>query len=358
MSAGLRGADAGELERLRREYESSLSWRVTRPLRAAGRLGRAVGRPGPSNSATAPSEISERVDSWLVHFCGERLTTLDRACAEGEGAERFALFRDLDLDLWAMLLSRQYEAYPNIRALLPEMPEPELQERWNGRSGLSLASQSSTSYAKLLARYARHGLSPLARARVLDFGCGWGRLTRFLARDLQPGRLYGCDPVPEILEVCRADRVPATLARSEPRPERIPFEQPFELAFAFSVFTHLSEPAHDCCLRALHRALRPGAVLVLTIRPPAYLQRCEQLQPLLEGLGPEPQDALAEPRYLFVPHAAEAHPQYQGRGKMDYGETVITLAYVRERWSELFELLDTDLLIDDPYQVMLTFRRR
>jgi hypothetical protein len=34
------------------------------------------------------------------------------------------------------------------------------------------------------------------------------------------------------------------------------------------------------------------------------------------------------------------------------------MAYVRERWSELFAVLDVDLLVDDPYQVMLTLRRR
>ncbi|MGB0093779.1 MAG: hypothetical protein WBP81_14765 [Solirubrobacteraceae bacterium] len=42
---------------------------------------------------------------------------------------------------------------------------------------------------------------------------------------------------------------------------------------------------------------------------------------------------------------------------MRYGETVITLAYIRECWSSLFELLDVDLLSDDLYQVVLTMRR-
>jgi hypothetical protein len=43
---------------------------------------------------------------------------------------------------------------------------------------------------------------------------------------------------------------------------------------------------------------------------------------------------------------------------MTYGETVITLAYIRERWAPLFELLEVDLLVNDPYQLMLTLRRR
>ena len=41
---------------------------------------------------------------------------------------------------------------------------------------------------------------------------------------------------------------------------------------------------------------------------------------------------------------------------MTYGETVITLPYVRERWSRWFELLHSDLLIGDLHQVVLTLR--
>ena len=42
---------------------------------------------------------------------------------------------------------------------------------------------------------------------------------------------------------------------------------------------------------------------------------------------------------------------------MTYGEAVITLHYVRERWSRWFELLSTDLLLGDLHQIMLTLRR-
>jgi hypothetical protein len=65
-----------------------------------------------------------------------------------------------------------------------------------------------------------------------------------------PGRLDGCDPVQAILDVGRADGVPATLATSDFPPERRPFDERFDLAFAFSVFTHLSEDAHRQSLRA------------------------------------------------------------------------------------------------------------
>jgi SAM-dependent methyltransferase len=347
----------GELERLRQEYESSLSWRITRPLRAAGRVGRRLIAPARGEGVSdLPRE--DGFDWWLENFFDERLAGIDAACADGVDHTQYALFRDLDDDLWALLLTQQYGCYPHIRALLPRMPAPELQQLWNGRSGLALAVQSTSFYRKLRDRYERHSGRPLSGARVLDFGCGWGRLTRYLARDAAPGRLYGCDPVPGILDAARADGVPAILATSEFLPERVPFDEQFDLAFAFSVFTHLSEEAHRHSLRALHRSLRSDGILVVTVRPVAYLRECELMHPILATLGPDPDHSLAGPGYFFVPHAATpVHPQYHGHGKIDYGETVITMAYLREQWSPVFTVLGVDLLIDDPYQVMVTLRR-
>ena len=45
--------------------------------------------------------------------------------------------------------------------------------------------------------------APARELPVLDFGCGWGRLTRYLARDVAPGRLFGCDPVDVDPRRCR-----------------------------------------------------------------------------------------------------------------------------------------------------------
>jgi SAM-dependent methyltransferase len=348
---------AAELEALRSQYESSLSWRLTRPLRTLKRTLLRT-RPAPTEpSQPLPLPLSPGShDLWLRTFWDDQLAPIDRACVNA-GPEAFALFRALDADLWAMLLAQEQEAYPNISSLLPDVPPADLQVMWNGTSGVTLATQSCGFYELLGRLQATHGQRPLGDCRVLDFGCGWGRLTRFLARDVEPGRLYGCDPVAAILELARTSRVPAELARSDFLPERVPFDERFDLAYAFSVFTHLSESAHTASLRALHEAIVPGGLLVLTIRPPEYLRTCELLHPVLAGLGAEPAGRVGDPLYLYAAHDqlpltfdAEDH-------ELTYGETVVTLAYVRERWSEIFELLDVHLSIGDPHQIVLALRR-
>lgn len=307
----------------------------------------------PADDRPVPGDLD--VDGWLTSLYGDRLSDLDDACA-GAGSEAYRLFRELDDDLWALLLSRRYSSFPNIRALLPDVPDPGLQINWNGAAGLTLLSQSKAFYRHAKNMVDAHGSTSLAEARILDFGLGWGRLTRFFARDVEPGNLMGVDPTPEILDVCRDSRVPAELAKSDFLPESLPFAK-IDLAYSFSVFTHISEPAAEACLDALHSSIVPGGLLILTIRPPAYLALDPKMHAALDALG-DPVMAMSEPRYVFVPHPVDGgHPQYDG-GEMTYGEAVISLAYVRERWSDRFRLVDVHVPTEDPYQVALTLRRR
>ncbi len=129
MSIGPGGGAASELDAIRLEYESSLSWRVTRPLRALGRGARTLRPAAPERRAVEPPP--GRYDAWLAD---ERLARLDAVCAGG-APEHFARFRELETDLWALLLTQEYNAHPHIRALLPDVPDPSLQELWNGASG-------------------------------------------------------------------------------------------------------------------------------------------------------------------------------------------------------------------------------
>src|SRR5215211_2338012 len=94
-----------ELDLLRREYESSLSWRITRPLRAVGRIAREARSAAPPEAIARRDFTPGRYDSWLEHFHGDTLGRIDAAC-RGGGAECFALFRHLDVDLWALLLTQ------------------------------------------------------------------------------------------------------------------------------------------------------------------------------------------------------------------------------------------------------------
>lgn len=325
---------------------------------AAHRLaGTSLGRRAVTSLRTDPSPA--RLDEWLVPLFGDDLSRIEGKI-RGAGIDGYREFRELDDDLWSLLLTKEYEAFPNIREFLPGHPDPALQQMWNGTSGTTLAAQSVCFYRKVKEMQAKHGTGDLAAARILDFGCGWGRLTRMLAKDLDPGLLYGCDPVEDILDVSRQTGVPAQLARSEFLPESLPFKEKFDLVFSFSVFTHISEAAHLASLKAIHDGLNPEGLFVVTIRPPAYIDFNPNMQPAVDRLGPDRLQELRKPNYVFVPHHTEGHPQFDDAkdDPMSYGEAVITLPYVRENWSSMFDLVDVSVLTGDMYQVALTLRKK
>ncbi|MFA9401001.1 MAG: class I SAM-dependent methyltransferase, partial [Acidobacteriota bacterium] len=268
--------------------------------RTARRLaGTRFGRRAVESLRSTPAETG--LDQWLKPLFGDELDRIE-AEIEGAGPEGYAAFRDLDDDLWSLLLTLEYEGWPGIRSFLPGLPDPALQQMWNGTSGPALAAQSVCFYRKLKEMQREFGAGELEQANVLDFGCGWGRLTRMLAKDLEPGQLFGCDPVEDILDVSRESGVPARLARSEFLPESLPFDEGFDLVFSFSVFTHISEAAHMASLEAIHGGLKPGGLFVATVRPTSYLDFNPLMKPALENLPPDRRSALAEPRYLFAPH--------------------------------------------------------
>lgn len=123
--------------------------------------------------------------------------------------------------------------------------------------------------------------------RVLDFGCGVGRLTAPLAELLQDGSVVGIDLVPRMIEFCRKEIQPLfpntefVLSKdvnphydqylSDTPIEAVDFDHwssmnadQFDLICAFSVLTHLDLPMATSVFELLSRLLRPGGLLFTT----------------------------------------------------------------------------------------------
>ncbi len=103
-------------------------------------------------------------------------------------------------------------------------------------------------------------------AAVLDFGCGCGRLTRFLVP--APGqRIVGCDLDPESIAWCRANlaREGVAFAVNGATPP-LPFaDASFDLVLAISVYSHLPEDMQFAWLDEMARVVRPGGLLLASV---------------------------------------------------------------------------------------------
>ncbi len=156
--------------------------------------------------------------------------------------------------------------------------------------------------------------------RMLDFGCGSGRTLRHFLEEAETGEFWGVDIDPgyieEVQQLCPPLR--AELCGEAP-PLRFESSS-FDLAWAISVFTHLTDQSIPWLLE-LHRVLKRGGLLIAT-----YIGRWNS-----EYVAGEPWD---EDR---VGMNVLRHTQPWDRG----GPTVLMSDWwVRAHWGRLFEVVD------------------
>ncbi len=102
-----------------------------------------------------------------------------------------------------------------------------------------------------------------ARKRVLDFGCGTGRVLRHFQTEAQKGEFCGCDiHTPSILWLSK--NLPNFHVFQNKEIAELPIESNyFDLIYVISVFTHLTA-TWKAWLAELRRVLRPGGILLNT----------------------------------------------------------------------------------------------
>ena len=107
---------------------------------------------------------------------------------------------------------------------------------------------------------------------VLDFGCGCGRVLRHWA-GLERTRVYGCDIDSRMIDWCVANLPFAETTVNELAPP-LPYEDAtFDLLYAFSVFTHLSQELQHAWIDEARRVLRPGGHLLISTLGEYYASR-------------------------------------------------------------------------------------
>lgn len=111
------------------------------------------------------------------------------------------------------------------------------------------------------------GADPDQCTTILDFGCGTGRVTRRIRRDLpQPRTLTGIDIDANAIAWCRRHLPGIRFIVGTPHPP-LPFpDGAFDLVFAVSVFTHLDEAMQFAWLAEMQRVIRPGGFLIASVQ--------------------------------------------------------------------------------------------
>jgi len=166
--------------------------------------------------------------------------------------------------------------------------------RWDAEAFLEVGRQDVESSREQLGRL---GL-PTTWGRVLDFGCGAGRLSQALAHHAEA--VVGLDVAPPMLEAARkldrsGGRVTFVLNED---PDLRAFEDgSFDLVYTMRVMQHLPRPVLESYLTEFVRVLQPGGVAIVHIPT----QPMWTLRGVVWRVAPTPAIRWAQRRLLGYP---------------------------------------------------------
>jgi SAM-dependent methyltransferase len=157
------------------------------------------------------------------------------------------------------------------RGVEPPLPDPRLIYSVCGTEESSWYLESGTFAAQeIRGALERSGARMEKLRRILDFGCGSARILRHW-RTLRGPALYGTDYNPELVAWCDANLPFARFSVNTLDGPLSYRSRTFDLVYAFSVFTHLTEAQQRHWIDELGRILRPGGYLYLTTHGEFYL---------------------------------------------------------------------------------------
>ena len=110
---------------------------------------------------------------------------------------------------------------------------------------------------------------------ILDFGCGCGRVLRNW-HSLPRTRVCGVDYNPSLIAWCKGN-LPFAETRTNQLSPPLPYgDSEFDLVYALSVFTHLTEDLQTSWLKELARVVKPGGYLVISTHGERYVHRLNE----------------------------------------------------------------------------------
>lgn len=159
---------------------------------------------------------------------------------------------------WSSMWLRQAE-HGDV-AGLPSLAPEAIQRQLHGTSGVA-AMQGALKFRSVVRKHLDE-IRP--GARMLDFGCGWGRHIRVFLKDFSPGNIVGVDIDPANLALCREHLPQVSFLRSsEDQPLDIA-PGSIDLVLSFSVFSHINEASARYWLAELGRIVKPGGTIIVT----------------------------------------------------------------------------------------------
>ena len=176
--------------------------------------------------------------------------------------------------------------------------------------------------------------------RVLDFGCGCGRV---LSRMPSNGNVQyvGVDLREDALQWLRRTMPEGTFVVGPAMPPVDPGARDFDLIYSVSVLTHLTQEQEGAWLDEWHRLLKPGGHVIATFRGEDWVEQFAYEN----QKGSIRTDWNDNGGFCY-----QKHRYWEGIFPEYYSGTYHTVDYVRSTWGKRFEVLEILPAADTPNQ--------
>jgi SAM-dependent methyltransferase len=154
----------------------------------------------------------------------------------------------------------------DIGDVIPLNPPEAIQMKFVGLSFESAYAEAET-FLKVTDEFAaRHGCRGFVSLdRIIDFGSGWGRITRTLLAKVPATKIHALDVDSQMTALLNTTLPGVNALTVSPEPPTILGDASVDALVAFSVFSHLSGPAHEAWAREIGRVVAPGGFAAVTL---------------------------------------------------------------------------------------------
>jgi SAM-dependent methyltransferase len=230
-----------------------------------------------------------------------------------------------------------------LRACVPPVPPLNLRAIVGGHSEEVFLWEGAQDISSFLDLYERHCVPRPARPRVLDLGCGCGRLTRYLNLS-DRYEAFGCDINEHHVAWCAENLPNVRTQKNAPAPP-LPFpNDSMDLVYLLSVFTHLPASATLAWMHELARVVAKGGIAIVTTHGHQTLEiirHSADHQKLMDMDADAAERCLKALKagYVYVPYppSVKAAANVQDA---EYGNSFTSPEFVLSAWTERFDLVE------------------
>jgi SAM-dependent methyltransferase len=154
---------------------------------------------------------------------------------------------------------------------------------------------------------------------ILDFGCGSGRVLRHW-KQLPSRQFYGSDYNPKLVEWCEKN-LPQCKFNVNKLGPGLPYKRgKFDLIYAISIFTHLTDELQMQWMREIYRLLRSGGYFLFTTHGKYYFERLPEDQKQKFSMG---ELIVQNPQQVGTNDCGSFHPTEYVNNKLSKGFVVV-----------------------------------